>query len=175
VFVFLPDLHVWSFIQLISSRTKPSGMLRHADCQIIRDVSRDEISFFFRVEQSTLLWLGVLAQWGLGSFELLVIIYQSSCRNIPGGLEYSATPLWQLKILHQSVNFMLDVLIYFKKFLENSNSGLCKCFDLIEISENINTCNYKASYLFAVYFPLWFTYIATKLIFIVENLGHTDF
>jgi hypothetical protein len=63
-----------------------SDMLRHAYCQIITDVSRDDNSFVFRVEKFTVLGLGVLAQGGLGSFELLVIIYQSSCRNIPGGL-----------------------------------------------------------------------------------------
>jgi hypothetical protein len=50
------------------------GMLRHADCQIITDVSRDDNAFVFRVEQSTLLGLGLLAQEGLSSFELLVII-----------------------------------------------------------------------------------------------------
>ena len=37
----------------------------------------------------------------------------------------SATPLWQLKILHQPVNFMLDILLYVKNILENSVFGFC--------------------------------------------------
>jgi len=68
-------------------------MLRYADCQIITDVSRDDNSFIFRVEQSTILGLGFLAQGGLCSFEFLVIIYQSLFRNNPGAWIFNNTAM----------------------------------------------------------------------------------
>jgi hypothetical protein len=46
----------------------------------------DDNAFTFTVKQSNSLGLGGLAQEGLRSFVMLVNIYQSSCRNIPGVL-----------------------------------------------------------------------------------------